>query len=55
MGCNYLLFKLTFVLVCLAVVITLVSRYDALSMKNRSNTFSLDLFNLINHGGPVVF
>lgn len=55
MGCNYLLFKLTFVLVCLAVVITLVSRYDALSMKNRSNTSSLDLFNLINHGGPVVF
>ena len=55
MGCNYLLFKFTFVLVCLAVIITLVSRYDALSMKNRSNTSSLDLFNLINHGGPVVF
>ena len=55
MGCNYLFFKFTFVLVCLAVITTLVSRYDALSMKNRSNTSSLDLFNLINHGGPVVF
>ena len=55
MGCNYLLFKLTFVLVCLAVIITLASRYDTLSKKNRSNTSSLDLFNLINHGGPVVF